>query len=162
MTYPKFTLLVIAAVAAGAPGAFAQQAPESPPASTPAATPAATTGSSEADQTAALIAKANAAAAANANALAASTTNRSLTKIPASPEARKKASEFGFQAEVFNGSTLFCKEDAALGSRIPLKRCMTTYEFDDYVVKLKIERDMMQGHTQCTGGICGNVDKPGG
>jgi hypothetical protein len=156
VNYPKFASLVIAAIAASAPGAFAQQAPQPPPAST---TPAATTDSSEADQTAALIAKANAVAAANANALAASTTtNRSLTKIPASPEARKKAGEFGFQAEVYNGNTLFCKEDAALGTRIKSKRCMSAYEFEDYSVQLKIARDLMKQKGQCQGGdICGGL-----
>lgn len=118
VTYPKLAFLVIATIAASAPRTFAQQAPEPAPASTPPAATAVTTGSSsEADQTAALIAKANATAAANANARAASmATSRSLTKVEASPEARKKASEFGFLAEVFNGTTMFCKEDAALGA----------------------------------------------
>ena len=159
MTYAKFAYLVIATIAASAPGAFAQQAPETS-ASTPPA-PAATTNSSsnEADEVAALIAKANAAAAANANAVAASTThNKSLTEIEASQEERKKAKEFGFQAEVYNGSTLFCKEDAALGTRIKSKRCMSAYEFDDYAVQLKIARDLLKQKNQCQGGdLCGGL-----
>jgi hypothetical protein len=96
---------------------------------------------------------------ANANARAASTaTNRSLTKVEASQEARKKAREFGFHAEVYNGTTLFCSADAALGSRIPLTRCMSAYEFEDYAVQLKIARDLMKAKTQCQGGgLCGGL-----
>jgi hypothetical protein len=164
MTYPKLAFLLIAAIAASAPRTYAQhaqQAPE-PTAAAPAPAAAATTSisSSEADETAALIARANAAAAANANARAASmSSSRSLTKGEASAEARKKAKEFGFQAEVFNGSTMFCKEDASLGTRIKSKRCMSSFEFEDYAVQLRIAREQMQSNNQCTGGICGNSDK---
>jgi hypothetical protein len=159
VTYPKFAFLVIATIAMSAPRSFAQQVPESASANPPSAV---TTGpSSEADQTAALIARANAAAAANANARAASmSNNRSLTKVEASADARKKASEFGFHAEVFNGNTMFCKEDAALGTRIKSKRCMSSFEFEDYAMQIKIAREQMQSNNQCQGGICGNVDKP--
>jgi len=163
VAYPKVAFLVIAAIAAGAPRASQQQAPEPTPASTPTDAAAVTTGSSsEADETAALIAKANAAAAANANARAASMTTRTLTRIEASAAARKKASEFGFRAEVYNGTTLFCKQDAALGSRIPLTRCMTADEFDDYAVQLKIARDMIQSKAGCNSGkvvgsLCGGL-----
>jgi hypothetical protein len=160
VAYPKFAFLVVIAIAASAAPTFAQQAPQPPAANPPpAATAIATDSSSEADQTAALIAKANAAAVANANARAASMSNsRSLTKVEASPEARKKASEFGFQAEVFNGTTMFCKEDAALGTRIKSKRCMSGYEFEDYSAQLKIARDLMKQKGQCQGGdICGGI-----
>jgi hypothetical protein len=164
MTYPKFAFVVISALAAGVLQASSQQAPESPAASAPAAAAAVTTSSSsEAEEAAALIAKANAAAAANANARAASLApNRSLIKVDASPQARKKASEFGFHAEVYNGTTLFCRGDAALGSRIPLTRCMTGDQFDDYAVQLKIARDLMGNKTQCNAGRvsmnpCGGV-----
>jgi len=154
MTYPKMVFLVIAAIAAGAPRAAQQQTPEPAPASTPTAAATDTTASSEADEAAALIAKANAMAVANANAPA--------KLVEASPEARKKAREFGFRAEVYNGSTLFCRQDPVLGSRIPLPRCMTAYEFDDYAVQLKIARDMMQNKTQCNSkgtvfSLCGGI-----
>jgi len=164
MTYPKMVFLVIAAIAAGAPRAAQQQTPEPAPASTPTAAATDTTASSEADEAAALIAKANAMAVANANARAASSsTNKSPAKlVEASPEARKKAREFGFRAEVYNGSTLFCRQDPVLGSRIPLPRCMTAYEFDDYAVQLKIARDMMQNKGACNSkgtpfSLCGGL-----
>jgi hypothetical protein len=165
MTYPKIVFLVIAAIAAGAPRAAQQQNPEPAPAGTPSAeATVTTTSSSEADEAAALIAKANAMAVANANARAASTvTNKSPAKlVEASPEARKKAREFGFRAEVYNGTTLFCRQDAILGSRIPLPRCMTAYEFDDYAVQLKIARDLMQNKGACNSkgtpfSLCGGL-----
>ena len=152
VTYPKLAFLVIAAIAAGAPRAAQQQNPQPTTESTPTAAATGTTASSsEADEAAALIAKANAMAVANANARAAGTSsNKSPAKlVEASPEARKKAREFGFRAEVYNGTTLFCRQDAILGSRIPLPRCMTAYEFDDYAVQLKIAREVMQDKTSC-------------
>lgn len=157
MIHVKVTLLVIAALGASASRATPRQTPESPPASTPPV--AATNGASqEAEETAALIAKANAAAAANAR--AASMATPTATKIEASP-AGKKARDFGFRAEIYNGDTLFCKQDAALGSRIPLTRCMSAQEFEDYATQLKLARDTLQNKLQCTGGkyamlnICG-------
>jgi hypothetical protein len=158
MIFPKVAFLVIAALAAGAPRATPQQTPESPPVSTPPAAAATESASKDAAETAALIARANAAAAANAKARAAMTT-RTLTRIEASPAARKKASEFGFRAEVYNGDTLFCKTDAALGSRIPLTRCMSAYEFEDYATQMKIARDSLQNQLQ---GQCQNSFSCGG
>jgi hypothetical protein len=169
VTYSKFAVLMIAAFAATTASGYVQQAPDSAPVSAtaasttpassapaastePAATAAAASGpASEADETAALIAKANAAATANAK--AAETAARTpATKIEPSAEARKKASEFGFHAEIFDGKTMFCKQDAALGSRLTSKRCMGAIQFEDYSVQLKIARDMMQSKTACQGG----------
>lgn len=162
MTNSKVAFLVIAAFASSASWAAQQPAPpESPPASTPAAPAAASTNSAnEADETAALIARANAAAAANANARAASMSTRTLTQAEASRDARKKANEFGFRAEVYNGNTLFCKHDAAIGSRIPLVRCMSAQEFDEYATQMKIARDSLENNleTQCQGKFnCGGM-----
>jgi hypothetical protein len=161
VSYSKFALMIAALIAATAASAFAPQAPDSAPASTaPAATAtAAPSPASEADETAALIAKANAAAAANAKAAETLARTPSATKIEPSPEARKKASEFGFHAEIFDGKAMFCKEDAALGSRLKSKRCMDAIQFEDYAVQLKIARDMMKSKGQCQGNssICGGL-----
>jgi hypothetical protein len=157
--YSKYVFLIIATIAATAAFAYAQQAPEPTPASTaPAGTAPAVSATtppssaSEADETAALIAKANAAAAADAKAAEPAARTPSATKIEPSAEARKKAREFGFHAEIFDGKTMFCKQDAALGSRIKSLRCMDAYEFEDYAVQLKIARDLIQSKTQCQGG----------
>jgi hypothetical protein len=117
----KFAVLVLAAIAAGAPSAYALQAPEPNPTSTAPTSPA-------------------------------PTSTAPPTKIQPSLGARKKATEYGFHAEVYDGKTMFCKQDAALGSRIKSTRCMGAYEFEDYAVQLKIARDMMQSKTQCQGG----------
>jgi hypothetical protein len=162
MRNPKLAFLVVIALAAGTAWAAQQQAaPTSPPASTPAAPAAGSTNvPNDVDETATLIARANAAAAANANARAASMSTRTLTQVEASRESRKKAGEFGFRAEVYNGSTLFCKHDAALGSRIPLVRCMSAQEFDEYSTQMKIARDSIENNleTQCQGKFtCGGI-----
>jgi len=167
MSYAKIAFLVIAAFVVSAPRATPQQTSEPPRANAPAEAAATPVPSSETDETAELIAKANAAAAANANARAASMTTRTLTKLEASTAARKKASEFGFSAEVYNGNTLFCKHDAALGSRIPLVRCMSADEFEEYATQLKIARDSIRNNlqTQCYNVLmCGGINtggKPG-
>lgn len=161
MSYSKIAILIVAVITATTASGYPREAPDSTsatpastaPASTaPAATAAATSGAaSEAEETAALIAKANAAAA-NAKAAETATRTPPATKIEPSAEARKKASEFGFHAEIFDGRTMFCKEDAALGSRLKSKRCMDAIQFEDYSVQLKIARDMMQSKTACQGG----------
>jgi hypothetical protein len=153
VSYSKFAVMIAAVIAGTAASAFAPQAPDSAPASTAlaATATAAPRPASEADETAALIAEANAAAAANAKA-AEPAARTPATKIEPSAEARKKALEFGFHAEIFDGKTMFCKQDAALGSRIKSLRCMDANEFEDYAVQLKIARDMMQSKTQCQGG----------
>jgi hypothetical protein len=139
VNYPKFVVLLVVAIATPV---FSQQAPDPTSANTaPAATATASASiTSEADETAGLIAKANAAAIANT--------------MPAVPSAlaRKKASEYGFQAEIINRKTMFCKEEAALGTRLKSKRCMSAYEFEDYSVQLKITRDLLRTKTQCQGG----------
>jgi hypothetical protein len=156
----KFAVMIVAVIASTTPSGYAQQARDPAPSSTaPAATATvAPSPASEADETAALIAKANAAAAANAKAAETAAASESTTKNAPSRQARKKASEFGFRAEIFDGKTMFCKEDAALGSRLTSKRCMDANEFEDYAVQLKIARDMMKSKGQCQGGsICGGI-----
>jgi hypothetical protein len=158
VTCPKFTALLVVAIATPA---FAQQAPDSASANTPPTAAAATamasaSTSNDADETAALIAKAS--AAANANARPVVPSAPIAINLP-SAGARKKASEFGFHAEIINRKTMFCKEDAALGTRLKSKRCMSAYEFEDYSVQLKIARDLLRTKTQCQGGdICGGIN----
>jgi hypothetical protein len=158
MSHPKFAALIIAGITVIA--AAASAASQQPLDSTPPAATATTGQSSEADEAAALIAKANAAAAANAKLTETTVASRSGTKIEPTPQARKKASEFGFHAEIYDGKTMFCRDDAYVGTRIKSKLCMDSNQFEDYAVQLKIARDMMKEKGQCTGGICGHVDTP--
>ena len=66
-----------------------------------------------------------------------------VAKIGATPEAIKKARDFGFHAEVFSGKTFFCREDATVGTRLTSKRCIDAMQFEDYAVQLQIARDTM-------------------
>jgi hypothetical protein len=131
--------MLIGAICAMAATTSAQQAPD--PAPTASETPR------QPDE--AVTAKANAEAAAIARAQAAA--------APPAPsrEARKKAREYGFRAETVNGKTVFCKVDAPVGTRFVFKRCMESWEFDDYATQLKIARDAMTHRASCSGGsIC--------
>jgi hypothetical protein len=164
MNFPKWAVLTMAAMfAAAAAPAFAlaaQQNPDSaatpaPTAAKPPAPTAASATAAETDDTAALIAQANATAAANAKAEAASAAP--VVKEP-SAEARKKAREYGFHAEIYDGKTMFCRDDATLGTRIGSKRCMNSEDFEDYGRMLQIARDTMKAKNQCQGGgLCGGL-----
>jgi hypothetical protein len=156
MTFSKLAAFVIAGTfaAASAP-VLAQQSPASAPAATVAT-------SSEADETAALIAKANAAAAVKGQAAGNAAAPRAA-KAPPTAEAIKKAKEYGFHAEVFRGKAFFCREDATVGTRIKATRCIDANAFEDYAVQLQIARDTMKkdvcqgGKTGMLGGPCGGL-----
>ncbi len=158
MNVPKLAYLAMAGLIAFlASPVMAQQNPDSTPITSTATAPAAAT-PDNADEAAALIAKANAAAAANAKAVA--TTATALpTKNAPSADARKKAQQFGFHTEIYNGKTMFCKDDATLGTRLTSKKCMDAIQFEDYAVQLQIARDLMKQKGQCQGGgICGALN----
>ncbi|HEV7357837.1 MAG TPA: hypothetical protein VGN99_07560 [Steroidobacteraceae bacterium] len=152
MTFSKLAAFVIAGAFAASAVVWAQQNPGSPPA-TSAATPQA----SDADQAASLITQANAAAAASANE-AATPPATPPTKIEPTTAARKKAMNYGFHAEIYDGKTMFCRDDATLGTRLVSKKCMGADQFEDYAVQLQIARDLMRQKATCQGGdICGGI-----
>ena len=174
MTFTRFVVLTIACLVAVGASAVQQQRPEptsTPPAPVPASDPVSAPGTpqaappvgqaGEAEDAAALIAKANAVAAANAKFAAAEVAAPAPPSAPSS-QAKKKAREYGFHAEMYDGKTFFCRDDAVLGTRLPSKRCMDGAEFEDYAVQLKIARDMIQSKTGCNGGkvignLCGGI-----
>jgi hypothetical protein len=170
MTFSKLAAFVIAGTFAAASSlVLAQQSPDSTssagaPAAAPASAPAATTATptSEADETAALIAKANAAAAGKAKAAEVAAAAPAGKGAP-TPEAVRKAKDYGFHAELFSGKTFFCREDATVGTRIKNKRCIDANAFEDYAVQLQIARDTMKkdvcqgGKTGMLGGPCGGL-----
>jgi hypothetical protein len=114
VNHPNFVFVVLLVVTIASP-VFSQQAPDPTSANTAPAATATTSASTtnEAEETAALIAKANAAAITNAR--PAVPTAPIAINLP-SALARKKASEYGFQAEIINRKTMFCKEAATLGT----------------------------------------------
>lgn len=153
MTFSKLAVFVIAGVLAAASTALsAQQNADSKPA-TSAATPQA----SDADDAATLIAQANAAAAASAKA-ATTEPAAPAPKVEPTAAARRKAQNYGFHAEIYDGKTFFCRDDATLGTRLVSKRCMGADQFEDYAVQLQIARDLMKQKATCNSGdICGGL-----
>jgi hypothetical protein len=137
-------LVLIGAIVAAASTSRSQEAPNA-------------TAASDADDTAALIAKANAAAAANAKA-AGSPSTAPKPKNEPTADARRKALQYGFHAEIYSGKTMFCRDDATLGTRLASKKCMDASQFEDYGVQLQIARDLIKSKSQCQGGsLCGGM-----
>ena len=166
MTFSKLAAFVIAGTfAAVSAPVLAQQQPDSTPAATPASAATAATAATptnEADDTAALIAKANAAAAAKAKAVETAAATPAGKAAPTA-EALRKAKDYGFHAELFSGKTFFCREDATVGTRIKNKRCIDANAFEDYAVQLQVARDTMKkdvcqgGNVGPVGGACGGL-----
>lgn len=61
-----------------------------------------------------------------------------------SREIIKKAQQVGFRAQLSKGTIMFCKNDAAIGTRIISTRCLTENEFDIYLLQLKYAQDNIQ------------------
>jgi hypothetical protein len=156
VTFTKSAFFVIVATLAAASAPVFGQTPSPAPApvATPREQPLAAT-AADADDAAALIAKANAAAAAEAKMSAAPKTASEANTGP-TPEALRKAKDFGFHAELFSGQTFFCREDATVGTRIKNKRCIDATQFEDYAVQLQIARDTIKKDV-CQGGNVGPV-----
>jgi hypothetical protein len=157
LTFTKSAFLMVAAMVSAASAPVFGQSPNPPPPA-PASTSSeesTAAAASEADEAAALIAKANAAAAAKAKIPAAPATASGTTTGP-TPEALRKAKDFGFHAELFSGQTFFCREDATVGTRIKNKRCIDASQFEDYAVQLQIARDTIKKDV-CQGGNVGPV-----
>jgi len=151
-----YSLVLICAAAFAAP-LYAQQASESaksepaPQANTPAAsatTPSASDSAAadtEAAATAALIAKANAAAAA---------AGKSSTKTEGDNSIWiKKAKQTGWRAEVQNGNTVYCRNDAEVGSRFATRRCVGETQLANLMEQAEFDKDQLK--QRGCGGNCG-------
>jgi hypothetical protein len=158
VTLTKLAVFAFAAAftAASVP-AIAQQKPDATPASVASTTAITTTSSKpEADDTGDLIAAANTAAAANAKPAPSQMVAINKGVIEPTQKARKKAREFGFHEEIYDGKTFFCKDDATLGTRVPTKKCMDAMGFEDYSTQLEFARDTMHKDV-CQGGGAGGL-----
>jgi len=150
VTYSKSAILVIAAFAATVSPAFGQQASDAAktaPATqtetkTDANTP--TPADAEAAATAAAIAKANAAAAGGKSATAKPTDDAAFVK---------KAREFGWQPEVRQGVTVYCREAPVIGSRFTEKKCANEARLAVILEQQEFERDQLK--QRGCGGNCG-------
>jgi hypothetical protein len=143
-------LVMVSAIAAMVSPAFAQQAsdaaktdPAAPSETkTDANTP--TQADAEAAATAAAIAKANAAAAGGKSATAKPTDDAAFAK---------KAREFGWQPEVRQGATVYCREAPVIGSRFTEKKCANEPRLALILEQQEFERDQLK--QRGCGGNCG-------
>jgi len=146
-------LLLVSAIAAMVSPGFGQQAsdaaktaPETQSETKTDANPP-TPADAEAAATAAAIAKANAAAAAAGG--------KSATVKPTDDAAfAKKAREFGWQPEVRQGVTVYCREAPVIGSRFTEKKCANEARLAVILEQQEFERDQLK--QRGCGGNCGS------
>lgn len=156
MPISKFcSIVLLGAAAAMAFPVYAQQAseaakaaPATQPSTTATDTTAADTSASdnaEAAATAAAIAKANAAAAA-AGAKSSAKSLDAATVV-------KKATRSGWRPEVQNGNTVYCRNDAEVGSRFSVRRCVSEMQLAVLIEQAEFDRDQLK--QRGCGGSCG-------
>ncbi|HZE43334.1 MAG TPA: hypothetical protein VE058_06110 [Steroidobacteraceae bacterium] len=152
MIQSQFTrLLITATLVAITVPIYAQQAPEpakAPANSNPAAPAQADTSAQDADAAAAAaaIAKAKAAAAAQAEPKPKSSSDGDAALA-------KRAKEAGWRAEVRSGVTVYCRQDAVVGSRFTQKRCAAESQLAGILERQEYEREQLK--QRGCGGNCG-------
>ena len=60
-----------------------------------------------------------------------------------SPETIKKATDAGLKPEVHRGVTMFCWEDANVGTRFKTKKCVGALELDGVIEQREADREQM-------------------
>jgi hypothetical protein len=148
MIQSEFTRFLITAtlVAITAP-IYAQQTPEpakAPANSNPAAPAQADASAQDADAAAAAAAIAKAKAAAEAKPKSSSDGDAALAK---------KAKEAGWRPEVRSGVTVYCRQDAVVGSRFTQKRCAAEGQLAGILERQDYEREQLK--QRGCGGSCG-------
>jgi hypothetical protein len=148
MIRSEFTRFLITAtlVAITAP-IYAQQTPEpakAPANSNPAAPAQADASAQDADAAAAAAAIAKAKAAAEAKPKSSSDGDAALAK---------KAKEAGWRPEVRSGVTVYCRQDAVVGSRFTQKRCAAEGQLAGILERQEYEREQLK--QRGCGGSCG-------
>ena len=121
----RFPLLIGAMLAAALP-AYSQQS-SAPPANTSAAAASAAT-----------------APAQTSTPSAAQTTASDSESAKPSDATIKKAKSMGLHAEVHNGATQYCWEDANLGTRFPTKKCVGEDQLNTLVAQRQATQDNMR------------------
>ena len=148
MISKAISLILAGAIACVGGMAFAQQAPDAIKASAAASSTTASSSDSadpEAAAAAAAIAKANAAAAAAAA--------KAPPKITDEATLVKKAKKAGWHTEVQNGTTLYCREYADVGTRFSSKKCGTLTQVAVVMEQQEFEKDQLK--QRGCGGNCG-------
>ena len=145
-------LLLVSAIAAMVSPAFGQQASDA--AKTAPATQSETKTDANTPTPADADAAATAAAIAKANAAAAAAGGKSATAKPTDDAAfAKKARGFGWQPEVRQGVTVYCREAPVIGSRFTEKKCANQARLAVILEQQEFERDQLK--QRGCGGNCG-------
>ena len=121
----RFPLLIGAMLAAALP-AYSQQS-SAPPANTSAAAASAATAPTQ-----------------TSTPSAAQTTASDSESAKPSDATVKKAKSMGLHAEVHNGATQYCWEDANLGTRFPTKKCVGEDQLNTLVAQRQATQDNMR------------------
>jgi hypothetical protein len=67
----------------------------------------------------------------------------------------KKARDGGLKPEVRKGVTVFCWEDADIGSRFKTKKCVDEFMLAQILEIRQLQREQLQRSGSCNGGACG-------
>jgi hypothetical protein len=72
------------------------------------------------------------------------------------PDTVKQALAAGYKPVVKDGNTLYCREEAVIGTRFPKQRCVSAEQLDDAVKQAQAAQDAWRrAHTCAGGGACG-------
>jgi pyruvate/2-oxoglutarate dehydrogenase complex dihydrolipoamide acyltransferase (E2) component len=75
--------------------------------------------------------------------------------VKPSADLLKKARQGGFHMRVRNGKTMYCKEDAQLGTRFVTERCMDENQLVETLEAQQRQRDQLNQAICTGGGSCG-------
>lgn len=61
-----------------------------------------------------------------------------------SPETLKKAKDLGLHPETHKGVTVYCWEDASIGTRFPTKKCADANQLNDLIAQREYTKDVLR------------------
>jgi hypothetical protein len=96
-----------------------------------------------------------AAQAPTAAAPAAATTVPNTNPGGVSNEVLKKATRMGLKPRQRKGTTMFCKDYADIGTRIPSEHCYAADTLDDIIRQMEEAQDMKRRAGACPNNACG-------
>ncbi len=73
------------------------------------------------------------------------------------PELYAQAKQQGYQAKVYKGETLFCRNEAPIGSRLAKDVCVRPSELENVIRQAQDVRDQMNRGQTCGKAACGGT-----
>jgi hypothetical protein len=125
--------ILIGAILGAAPSCFAQQSSASSTAPSASTTAPASSGT-----------PANASSMPAATPATTQAPPASADKSAPSAELVNRAKSVGMHPETHHGQTVFCHEDASLGSRFTTKKCYNENELDAYITQREAAKSVIQ------------------